>query len=219
MLWSFDEKDIDPMTLWQQFLMIAGLHFLALLSPGPDFFLIVRSAVVNGRRVASGVCLGIALANGFYIALAISGVAVLQEVSGLMNALTWGGCAYLAWLGWRFLTARGDVSRPSEQGRAAAPGSWWRECRVGLLSGLLNPKNSLFYASLFSLGFGPSTPVAVQVAYGVWMFAVVLLWDLGIARAAGHPPVVKRFMAHVRKVERATGVILLSLAAGIVWSR
>ena len=207
------------MTLWQQFLMIAGLHFLALLSPGPDFFLIVRSAVVNGTRVASGVCVGIALANGLYIALAISGVALLQEVSGLMSALTWSGCAYLAWLGWRFLTARGDLSNPGDKGCATASGSWWKECRVGLISGLLNPKNSLFYASLFSLGFGPSTPMAVQLAYGVWMFAVVLLWDLALARAAGHPPVVKRFMAHVRKVERATGVILLSLAAGIAWSR
>lgn len=207
------------MSLWQQFLMIAGLHFLALLSPGPDFFLIVRSAVVNGARVASGVCVGIALANGFYIALAISGVALLQEVSGLVNALTWSGCAYLAWLGWRFLSVRDEVSQPNGNADTTTPGSWWKECRVGLLSGLLNPKNSLFYASLFSLGFGPSTPMAVQLAYGTWMFAVVLLWDLGIARAAGHPPVVRRFMAHVHKLERATGVILLSLAAGIVWSR
>lgn len=49
--------------------------------------------------------------------------------------------------------------------------------------------------------------------------AVGLLWDWGLARAAGHPPVVKRFMTHVRQVERTTGVILLGLAAGIAWSR
>ncbi len=207
------------MTAWQQFLMIAGLHFLALLSPGPDFFLIVRSALVNGTRVASGVCLGIALANGLYIALAISGVAMLQEVAGLMSALTWAGCAYLAWLGWRFLGVRGSVRLPANEGQIVPASSWSKECRVGFLSGILNPKNSLFYASLFSLGFGPTTPLPVQLAYGAWMFAAVLLWDLGIARAVGHPPVVKRFMAHVRKVERATGVVLLSIAAGIAWSR
>jgi len=207
------------MTVWQQFLMIAGLHFLALLSPGPVFFLIVRSALVNGTRVASGVCVGIALANGLYIALAISGVAALQEISGLLTALTWAGCAYLAWLGWRFLGVRGSAQLPTAGGPAARRSSWGKECRVGFLSGILNPKNSLFYASLFSLGFGPATPLTVQLAYGTWMFAVVLLWDLVIARAAGHPPVVRHFMAHVRKVERATGVILLSLAAGIAWSR
>lgn len=67
--------------------------------------------------------------------------------------------------------------------------------------------------------FWADTPLPVQLAYGTWMFGVVLLWDLGIARAAGHPPVVQRFMAHVRKVERVTGVILLGIAAGIAWSR
>ncbi|MCE1251162.1 MAG: LysE family translocator, partial [Comamonadaceae bacterium] len=25
--------------MWEQFWMVAGAHFLALLSPGPDFFL------------------------------------------------------------------------------------------------------------------------------------------------------------------------------------
>ena len=207
------------MAIWQQFLIIAGAHFLALLSPGPDFFLIVRSAVVNGVRVASGVCVGIALANGVYIALAVSGVAVLQEVAGLFAVLKWCGCAYLAWLGWRFLNSSGGMPVAEATGENVTPGNWWRECRVGFLSGILNPKNSLFYASLFSLGFERDTSMAVQLAYGVWMFAAVLLWDLCIARAAGHPPVVRRFMVHVRKVERITGAVLLSLAAGIVWSR
>ena len=209
------------MSTWQQFLIIVGAHFFALLSPGPDFFLVVRSAVVNGVRIASGVCVGIALANGVYIVLAISGIAILQEVAGLFAALKWGGCAYLAWLGWRFLNVRGNPARPAQQpgmGNGARQG-WWHECRVGFLSGILNPKNSLFYASLFSLGFDAQTGLPVRAAYGVWMFLAVLIWDLCIARAAGHPAVVRRFMAHVRKIERATGVVLLAIAAGIAWSR
>jgi threonine/homoserine/homoserine lactone efflux protein len=207
------------MTIWQQFLIIAGAHFLALLSPGPDFFLIVRSAVINGARVASGVCVGIALANGVYIGLAISGLAVLQEVAGLFAMLKWAGCAYLVWLGWHFLTLRGEAIMPEARNPERQNGNWWRECRVGFLSGILNPKNSLFYASLFSIGFERDTTFGVQLAYGVWMFAVVLIWDMCIARAAGHPPVVRRFMAHVRKVERITGVVLLGIAAGIVGAR
>lgn len=207
------------MAFWQQFLVIAGVHFLALLSPGPDFFLIVRSALVNGARVATGVCVGIALANGVYIALAIGGVAVLQQVAGLFAALKWAGCAYLAWLGWRFLNVRGEPPALAGQDAGAVRASWWRELRTGFLSGILNPKNSLFYASLFSLGFARETPVAAQVGYGLWMFAVVLAWDCGIARAAGHPRVVRRFMAHVRTLERVTGAVLLGLAAAIAGAR
>lgn len=207
------------MDLWQQFLIIAGAHFLALLSPGPDFFLIVRSAMINGPRIASGVCVGIALANGIYIALAISGVAILNEISGLFSILKWSGCAYLAWLGWQFLHTPGDTPSNDTTSTARHPGNWWKECRTGFASGILNPKNSLFYASLFSLGFDQNTPIGIQLGFGIWMFLAVLIWDIGIARAAGHPPIVKRFMAHVRKIERVTGAILLTLAAGIAWSR
>lgn len=207
------------MASWSQFIVIAGAHFLALLSPGPDFFLIVRSAVINGVRVASGVCVGIALANGVYIGLAISGIAVLQEVPALFALIKWAGCTYLAWLGWRFLTVRGDVLATETGVGERALGNWWRECRIGFLSGILNPKNLLFYASLFSLGFERSTSFGVQLGYGIWMFSVVLSWDLCIARVAGHPSVVRRFMVHVRQVERITGVVLLGTVAGIVGLR
>ena len=209
------------MVFWQQFLVIAGVHFLALLSPGPDFFLVVRSALVNGARVATGVCVGIALANGVYIALAIGGVAALQQLAGFFVLLRWAGCAYLAWLGWRFLSVRGAA--PASVGDAAdnahAGADWWRELRTGFLSGILNPKNSLFYASLFSLGFARETSLGVQIGYGFWMFGAVLAWDCVIAHAAGHPRVVRRFMAHVRTLERATGVVLLGIAAAIAGSR
>ena len=213
------------MAFWQQFLVIAGVHFLALLSPGPDFFLIVRSALVNGARVATGVCVGIALANGVYIALAIGGVAVLQQLAGLFALMKWAGCAYLAWLGWRFLDVRGTAPASGEPFAAPADAAhgaradWWRELRTGCLSGILNPKNSLFYASLFSLGFARETALGVQIGYGLWMFAVVLAWDCAIARAAGHPRVVRRFMAHVRTLERVTGAVLLGIAAAIAGSR
>lgn len=207
------------MNAWQQFFIIAGAHFLALLSPGPDFFLIVRSSLVHGARTASGVCVGIALANAVYIALAIGGVALLQSSTGLYALLKWTGCVYLAWLGWRLLHASGEFALPGAGERRAEMGLWWRECRTGFTSGILNPKNSLFYASLFSLGFDSDTSSGVRLAYGVWMFAVVLLWDLGIARAVGFPVVVRRFRAHVRRIERVTGGILMFIAAAIAGAR
>lgn len=207
------------MNAWQQFGVIAGAHFLALISPGPDFFLIVRSSLVHGVRTASGVCVGIALANAVYIGLAIGGVSLLQSVAGLYFLLKWTGCAYLAWLGWRLLQASGEIALPGGPSGSAKAGFWWREFRTGFLSGILNPKNSLFYASLFSLGFNNGTPAGVQLAYGVWMFLVVLLWDLGVARAIGYPSIVGRFKAHVRRIEKATGGILMSLAVVIAASR
>ena len=65
----------------QDFLWIAGAHFLALLSPGPDFFLVARSSLAHGLRGATGACIGIALANGVFIAAAFGAWMVLAVLA------------------------------------------------------------------------------------------------------------------------------------------
>lgn len=78
---------------------------------------------------------------------------------------------------------------------------------MGFISALLNPKNALFYGSLFSLL--TETDRSVQALYGVWMVCAVLGWDLLIAVSAGHRVVVERFARHLGRIERTTGVLLL----------
>jgi threonine/homoserine/homoserine lactone efflux protein len=60
---------------------VVAAHFLALISPGPDFLMIVRSSLRTGKVNAIGVAGGIALANGIYIALCIVGVGAVLAAS------------------------------------------------------------------------------------------------------------------------------------------
>ena len=201
-----------------EFLLVAGAHFLALLSPGPDFFLVARSALVQGWRQGAAVSLGIALVNGAYIALALGGVSLLQAQPLLFVVLKWSGCAYLAYVGWRCLRFAGRTPLLDTE---ANPGSPAHASRVkgvfaGFLSAILNPKNSLFYLSLFTLL--PATPPAYKILYGLWMFTAVLLWDLAVAWGIGHPAVVGRFAARLGTLERGAGAALLLLAAGVATS-
>ncbi|MBS1208824.1 MAG: lysine transporter LysE [Proteobacteria bacterium] len=206
------------MNIWSQFALVAGAHFLALLSPGPDFFLVLRSAMLHGVRKASGVCVGVALANAVFIAIALSGVAWLRDSGPLFTLLKWAGCVYLAWLGWRFLGHAGQLTWTATSVQEQESSRWWREFGAGFLSGILNPKNSLFYASLFSLVIHPKTPIFVQRLYGLWMVITVLVWDLAIASAAGHPRVIAHFIARVRSIERVSGAALLTIAAAVIFS-
>ena len=59
------------------FLLVAGTHFAALLSPGPDFFLLIRTALAQGRRQADGCACGIALANLLSMLLVLFVMALL----------------------------------------------------------------------------------------------------------------------------------------------
>ncbi|MBV4491452.1 LysE family translocator [Pseudomonas oryzicola] len=197
----------------QQFLIVALAHFLALLSPGPDFFLVARTSINSGWRVASGACLGIALANGTFIAMAFTGLSVLQEGSPLFSTLQLAGAGYLLYIGVLFLRHAGQSSLGSVAGNQVVAG-WWRSLGMGYLSGILNPKNGLFYASLASMV--NSASVGWKAACALWMFSIVLLWDLLVAVAIGNPLVLRRFARSLPWLERTSGVMLVVLAMALL---
>lgn len=132
-------------------LTVVTAHFLALISPGPDFLLVVRSALRNTRRRALGVALGIGLANGVYISLCIIGVgSLLAHSLWLMTTLKICGGLFLLYVAWHALRARRsdyDFVR-AESGAPQMPKqtlSFAKEFLLGLASGLSNPKNIIFY--------------------------------------------------------------------------
>lgn len=197
--------------------MIAAAHFLALLSPGPDFFLVARTSLAVSWRVASGACLGIALANGVFIVAAFAGVSVLQPESVLFMLLQLAGCGYLLYLGVLFIRHAGGSTLELDPAAPAAPATTWvNACGMGFVSGILNPKNALFYASLAAMLSGPYASAGWKLIYGAWMFSVVLLWDVLVAVVIGNQRVRRRFSRALPWLERASGVMLVVLALGVI---
>lgn len=205
----------------EHFLVIAAAHFFALLSPGPDFFLIVRTSLAAGWHMASGACLGVALANGVFIVAAFVGTAALRPGSSVFVALQLAGCAYLLYLGVLFIRHAGssDLAVAAASGTTAPAHSraaWRRAAGMGFLSGILNPKNALFYASLAAMLTDPHASVGWKTLYGTWMFSVVLLWDLLVAVLIGNPAVLRRFARALPWLERISGIVLILLALGVI---
>ncbi|KAA5837084.1 LysE family translocator [Saccharopolyspora hirsuta] len=163
-----------------QFLAVALAHFLALLIPGVDFFLIVRTAAAHGWRSASGVCTGIASANGVFIVAALTGLTLVGD-DRILAWIELAGGAFLISMGLAFWRARISLTVDAEGvvGRAV----WIRNVGLGLASGLLNPKNLLFYVSLAATLSSATT--GQLTLYGAWMFSIVLAWDLFVAAVMG----------------------------------
>lgn len=205
------------MPAMQQFLIIAAAHFLALLSPGPDFFLVARTSLSAGWRVASGACLGIALANGLFIVTAFTGVSILQPGSVPFIALQLIGCLYLLYLGALFIRhAGGNVLQASGGAVPARQLTWLQATGMGFLSGILNPKNALFYVSLASMLGSSHSSAGWKLFYGLWMFAVVLGWDLLVALTIGNGRLLQHFQRALPMLERLSGLMLIALALGML---
>lgn len=198
-----------------EFLLIATAHFVALLSPGPDFFLIVQAASKLRQRLVFSLCAGIAAANGAYLVLAVLGLEAVREMNLLATILKYCGALYLFYLGILLLRApRNPVRRQSGYFPLdrATPG---HQFLLGFLSALLNPKNMIFYLSLFTSMVSPATGLITRGLYGAWMTMVVLCWDCLVATVAHRTLAGGRLEKSVYYVEKGSGAILCLLGISL----
>ncbi len=186
---------------------LALAHFVALLSPGQDFFLIIAHSIRHRLHGSRFICLGIALGNAIYIALVILGWANIRENQMAFAAVEVAGAIYLLWIGQKLLRSKKTDSL-FETEHVKAP-SEMNQLLLGLNSALLNPKNALFYMSLMTVILGNEVTLTQQISCGVWMFFAVLLWDLLIATAIGRPRIQKHLKASIHIIERVAGLVLI----------
>ena len=191
-----------------EFLLIASAHFLALLSPGPDFFLLMQGAFRLPVRYCFALCAGIALANGVYLLVAILGIAVVSSFTPLMVGLKYLGGAYLLFLGIMLLRApRRSLKAGDSQGGIHLR-SYRRQFTLGFLSGILNPKNAIFYLAIFSVMVSQETPLLIRGLYGCWMSCVVFIWDSLVVLFFNRQGTKDRLRPVVYYLEKISGIVL-----------
>ena len=205
------------------FFTVAVAHFLALLSPGPDFVLVVKSAIKNEGKNAIGVALGIASANALYISLCLIGVgSILAASIYVMVGLKVIGGLFLIYLAIQALRARKssysnlDIEDPVNTGVIKT--TFLKEFITGFMSGALNPKNLLFYLSLFTVVLTPEVSFAFKLGLGIWMTAVVFFWDLFIIFTLSTRRVRSKFTKVAYYIDKVTGVLLGFIGFAIVKS-
>jgi threonine/homoserine/homoserine lactone efflux protein len=192
---------------------LALAHFVALLSPGPDFFLLVGYAVRYRMRGSVGLCAGIALGNGLYILLAIIGWGILRQLPLLFTIIELLGALYLLWIGSLLIRSRPQTLTGADA-QSTCPG-FGKQLLLGLGSSLLNPKNALFYLALMTALLGPSVTLLQQTMSGIWMTSVVLCWDLLIVMFIGLPQIQRRLSRGILWIERIAGSVLIIFGCAI----
>ena len=133
---------------WQ--LIVATMVFLML--PGPGTFCVLTCTAQRGLRGGFASLAGLMLADAVLMLLAAVGVAALLQANPMLfKALQYMGAAYLAYLGFRLLFARGASAA------ATVPFSGVAELQRGFLVTIINPKAIVFYMAFFPLFIDPAT--------------------------------------------------------------
>jgi threonine/homoserine/homoserine lactone efflux protein len=191
-----------------EFVLIASAHFLALLSPGPDFFLLMQAALRLPLRYGFAISGGIATANALYLATAVVGIEIMKEFNLLMTCLRYTGAAYLLLIGIILLRAprqdlEGNIGKNLLRMRHMR-----RQFILGFGSAILNPKNAIFYLSLFTAMVSETTGLTSRSMYALWMVGIVFFWDCGVVLLIGRPTIRARLDKSIFVIEKLSGCVL-----------
>ncbi len=201
-----------------EWLTVITITVLAVISPGPDFAMVSRNALLLSRRAGVLTALGIALGCWVHVGYTLLGVGLLMQQSiWLFNVVKWLGALYLVYLGIQMLR-----SKPAEvavQPSGEKPVSDWAALRMGFLTNALNPKTTVFVVSLFMQLIQPGTSLALQLAYGLFISVVHLVWFALVACCFSVDAVRQKVLAARQWIDRVFGVVLVSLGAALALSR
>jgi threonine/homoserine/homoserine lactone efflux protein len=160
-------------------------------------------------RYSVAVCAGIAIANAAYLVFAVLGLEVIKELGWLMTILQYCGAFYLVFLGVMLLRAPSRSLDSKESVPILQARHLGRQFLLGFMSGILNPKNAIFYLSLFTVMVSDQTGFITRCFYALWMTTVVFVWDVLMAIVIGQGRINSWFSRCVFLVEKFSGVMLL----------
>lgn len=200
-------------------LAFAGIAALVTVTPGSDTMLVIRSALVRGRRAGLltvlGVCAGV-FVHATASALGLS--AVLVRSAGAFDLVKTAGAVYLVLLGVQ------SIRTALRGGSPAAPPAELLDARrafvEGLLNNVLNPKVAVFYLAFLPQFMTAGDPVLPRS---------ILLAGIHFAEAAVWLTLVAVFVARIRgalarpRVRRAlegvTGLVLIGFGLKLATAR
>lgn len=201
---------------------VAVTFFVALVVPGPDFFLVSRTALVHGRRAAIAAAGGIAFGLIFYAGLAVTGLAIiLQEMAWLAVFIKVAGGCYLLWLAyhlWRD-AKRSRVSNGANETYSApagnTAGAWFV---VGLMTNLTNPKAIAFFTSIFAIAVTDGSSLATKVTLWAMVPLVAFAWFSFVALGLARPGMRAAYERCRTSIDYAAAGIMAAFGVKILMS-
>lgn len=202
---------------WLEFLTIAGVHLLAVASPGPDFAIVLKHSVQHGRRPAIMTSIGVGFAILLHVVYSLLGIGLLLKTHPILfQSVSYLAAAYLFYLGWNGLR-----SHPQQQGDSATKDIHYsisdiKALSVGFLTNGLNPKATLFFLSVFAVVVSTDTPNLIKALYGLYLSVATAVWFCILSFLLSTSTIREWIKTKGYWFDRLMGVILILLAIKLV---
>ncbi len=202
-----------------ELLTVAVIHFLAVMSPGPDFALTCRNSIVYSRRTGIYTSIGLALGILVHVTYCLLGIGLLISKSiYLFSLIKYLGAAYLIYIGVKALRSKGGALTTVTASSSQIPLTTIAAIKSGFLTNTLNPKATMFFLALFTQVISQHTPLGIKVLYGAEMSVATFLWFSFVAYGLTLENMRKIFERYALYVDRCFGALLVALGLKVAFA-
>jgi RhtB (resistance to homoserine/threonine) family protein len=207
------------MELVQGLITLTAIHFFATASPGPDFVLISKQALSNGRKAAFISLAGTACGAAIHLTYSAFGLAsVIADSQTALWVIKVLGGGYLIYLGIKGLGAQPDKVSTDIDVKVSEP-SRLKTFKGGFICDVFNPKAPVYYVSLFTLVLSPQMSGGEIFVYGVWMATIHVMWFSCVILLLSTPSMNRRYKKISHWFDRVFGASMMVLGGKIILSK
>ncbi len=198
---------------------VAGIWTVAVITPGPNFFLTAQTALGASRAAALWSVLGTTCGTVVWGLCGFFGLALLFKAApwlyGLLKLL---GGGYLIYLGVK-LIRKGDQPQEDIDDSGHSPARALSIWRAGLLTNLSNPKTAAFVTSLFAVSMPAAAPVWLGLTSVALMAVLSITWYAAVAWIFSNPRFTGLYRRGRRWIDRCAGMIFIAFGARLAAER
>jgi len=206
-------------SLWINVVTVLLVFSMAIISPGPNFILVMNRALTDTRRSAVYTAFGIAIGSGLFALAGMLGLILLiSSLPYFSAAIRILGGSYLIYLGITMLWScrKRDQLPTADISGQVVPKLPFSAFLSGLATNLTNPKAWAFYFSLFTLVINPDTPFWVKMFLVLVMFLISFGWYAAMAILVSDRRIQRRFLDVLPYIRSVLGSLLVFLGGRLL---
>ena len=185
---------------------VSVIWAVAAITPGPNFFITVHTAVGTSRKLSLFTVLGIVAGTLVWALSGYLGISILfKTVPMLYFSLKIIGGLYLIYVGVKLILNR----KPKLKGSAGKYNSAISCFRLGLFTNLLNPKTAAFMTSLFAATIPANASIELGVLSVLTICLISTLWYSLVSVLFSYDAAKRVYEKQKRGIEQIAGALFI----------
>jgi RhtB (resistance to homoserine/threonine) family protein len=201
----------------QEYLYLILILTLGLISPGPDFIVVLKNSISYSRKHGIYTSLGVALGSFVHVSYTLLGLGtLLHHHVWILEIFKYLGAAYLIYIGYKSFKNSG---RSYQLDKDKQNISVTQALLNGFLTNALNPKAAIFFIGVFTLVVQKDSRIQDFIAYSTTVFIQTFTWFCFVSIFFTYESIRNYFDRIGPSIDKVIGLALAGFGIKLICSK